>query len=590
MSRNEAPVVVLDGDRPASLAAVRSLGKRGLRIVVGSSRQGAIAARSRYAARSFVYPNPLTSAAEFRSVVLAEIRSQGGAALTIPITEGACAALAPSREAFDGASRLALASNEALAVVLSRSGTRELAGRLGIPVAAGIEVRSAAAGLSAAAAIGFPVVVAPDSRVSRAAGTLAGGGAEYAVDRVALVRCLTPILKSGAAHVGPPLQGEGVGLAVLCRRGSVLWAFQYRRLHELGPGDGVISAYRVSERADQALLAYAQSLMRELSWDGAAELQFRRSGAEFRLTKVSATFADATPVAVAAGADAPGFLYDLEVLDRRDFRDRYRVGMRCRHLPSEVAWMREVVWPRTPAWMSGRRPPAASVLVDLARALSPRERWDTQGLADVGPGAQEIREVSVDVWRSVTWRLARARQRRRMRRVARDPDKLAARVAAARTILFVCLGNIIRSAFAAGLLRVRSVGRPDLQVHSAGLDAATDHHADPTAVQRARRFGVDLSAHRTRRVDADAIAEADILFAMEIDHVVEICRRFPRYRHKVYLFGCLTADPRDIADPVFAPEDVFDACFDQIDRGVRRIVELRHPVPPVLASRSGGRS
>jgi protein-tyrosine phosphatase len=162
-----------------------------------------------------------------------------------------------------------------------------------------------------------------------------------------------------------------------------------------------------------------------------------------------------------------------------------------------------------------------------------------------------------------------------MRQAARRPAELAARVARARTILFVCLGNIIRSAFAAELLRSRGLGRPELRISSAGLDAVPDEPAHPTAVQCARRFGVDLSAHRTRRLHRSDIEEADVLFAMEVDHDVEIQRRFPHCRDKIYLFGCLTdEDPQDVADPVYAPKDVFEACFARIDRGVRRIVEM----------------
>ena len=580
--------IVLDGDRPASLAIVRSLGRRGIDVLVGSSRPGSLAARSRYASRAFVYPHPLGEAAEFRKALLDVVRGSE-VDLTIPVSESTCVALAAGRDEFHGHSRLALSSSEALAAVLSRAGTRGLAGRLGIPAAPGIEVRSVAAGLEAAREMGFPVVVAPDNRVSPAAVARAGG-AQYVVDRTGLVRALNPIVRIGAAHLGPRLRGDGIGLAVLCRRGSVLWAFQWRRLHELGPGDGA-SAYRISEAVDPTLLAQAQKMMRELSWEGAAELQFRRSDAEYCLTNVSATFADALPVAVAAGADAPSFLYDLEVHDREDFGAGYRIGVRCRHLPSEIVWTRELARPKTVRWMSSDRPKTRRVLVDMARALNPWEHWDTQSISDPGPGIQELREVSADLWRSVTYRLARIRQRRRMRRAARHSSEIATRVLAARTILFVCLGNIIRSAFAAGLLGVHSSGRQDLRIRSVGLDAATNHTADPTAVQCARRFGVDLSTHRTRRIDQSAVEEADILLAMELDHVVEICRRFPQYRHKVYLFGCLTdEDAPDVADPVYAPEEVFGACFDQIDRGIRRLVEMRNPASRPMDVTRGVRS
>jgi protein-tyrosine-phosphatase len=78
---------------------------------------------------------------------------------------------------------------------------------------------------------------------------------------------------------------------------------------------------------------------------------------------------------------------------------------------------------------------------------------------------------------------------------------------------------------------------------------------------------------------------------MELDHVVEICRRFPQYRHKVYLFGCLNDENApDVADPVYAPDEVFDACFDRIDRGIRRLVEMRNPASRPMDVTRGVRS
>jgi protein-tyrosine-phosphatase len=182
--------------------------------------------------------------------------------------------------------------------------------------------------------------------------------------------------------------------------------------------------------------------------------------------------------------------------------------------------------------------------------------------------------VIARLWQKVMQRLARAHVHWRMVQVTRHPGELAGRVARAQGILFVCTGNIIRSAFAAELLRARSTGRTNLRICSAGLNATADGPAHPTAVHCARRFGVDLSRHRTHRLEPSDIDVADVLLAMEIDHVVEINRRFPQHRHKVFLFGCLEDEPHDVADPVYAPNDVFEACFERIDYGVRQILKM----------------
>jgi len=196
--------------------------------------------------------------------------------------------------------------------------------------------------------------------------------------------------------------------------------------------------------------------------------------------------------------------------------------------------------------------------------------------------------VIAGVCGKVARRLARAYEHWRMVRATRRPRELAERVARANAILFVCTGNIIRSAFAAELLRARIPGGTDLRIRSAGL-AATDGPAHPTAVQCARRFGVDLSPHRTHRLEGSDLEGVDVILAMEIDHVVEINRRFPQHRQRVYLFGCLEDDAQDVGDPVYGSREVFEACFKRIDHGVNRIVEmLPRASRPSVATGSAG--
>ena len=208
----------------------------------------------------------------------------------------------------------------------------------------------------------------------------------------------------------------------------------------------------------------------------------------------------------------------------RDFGAGYRIGVRCRHLPSRSCGP-ELARPKTVRWMSSDRPGSA-VLVDMARALNPWEHWDTS--MPTRGSIQELGEVSADLWRSVTtgWR---DRQRRRMRRAARHSREIATRVwRPARSSS--CASNIIRSAFAAGLLGVTALdGRTSDPFRRTRRN--DESPADPTAVQYAAG-SVDWA--RIARVGSTKRCRGSgYSLAMELDHVVEICRRFPQYRHKV---------------------------------------------------------
>jgi protein-tyrosine-phosphatase len=77
-------------------------------------------------------------------------------------------------------------------------------------------------------------------------------------------------------------------------------------------------------------------------------------------------------------------------------------------------------------------------------------------------------------------------------------------------VLFVCIGNTCRSPFAAGLARRLASERGlDVEFESAGEDAWEGAESPPEAVAEARKYGVDLSAHRARRLTPEGRADAD---------------------------------------------------------------------------------
>jgi protein-tyrosine-phosphatase len=80
-------------------------------------------------------------------------------------------------------------------------------------------------------------------------------------------------------------------------------------------------------------------------------------------------------------------------------------------------------------------------------------------------------------------------------------------------ILFVCRGNTCRSPFAEGLARRLAAERGlDVEFASAGEKARDGDPCPPDAVAVAAEYGVDLSAHRARRLNADKADKVVPLF------------------------------------------------------------------------------
>lgn len=152
------------------------------------------------------------------------------------------------------------------------------------------------------------------------------------------------------------------------------------------------------------------------------------------------------------------------------------------------------------------------------------------------------------------------------------------------TVLFVCHGNICRSPYAAAAFerRLDSPLRSHIRVVSAGFlepDRAPPEEALRVACER----GLDLSTHRSRRVEKTLVEGSDLVIVMDTSQ-----RRALLSRWKIpgicLVFGDL--DPcsiqrRRIRDPITQPEGVFRETFDRIDRCVEMLVDAIRRSRPV---------
>lgn len=123
-------------------------------------------------------------------------------------------------------------------------------------------------------------------------------------------------------------------------------------------------------------------------------------------------------------------------------------------------------------------------------------------------------------------------------------------------LVFVCLGNINRSAFSqvvARSQRLRSV--------SIGLSTTTGAPAYPMAVDVAPRYGLSLADHRATDFSDYVYAPGDLLLAMEVRHAHELVRRgIPR--SAITLLGHWARPHRiHLHDPHTLSEAYFRTCF-----------------------------
>ena len=86
-------------------------------------------------------------------------------------------------------------------------------------------------------------------------------------------------------------------------------------------------------------------------------------------------------------------------------------------------------------------------------------------------------------------------------------------------ILFVCTGNTCRSAMAAAVMdKIAQERDLDVRIESAGLFAADGETASYNAVEALKKYGIDLSYHRSKQITEDLINQSDLILTMTAQH------------------------------------------------------------------------
>ncbi len=405
-SASRPTVLVTDTDRGSAISIIRSLGRRGWRVIAGDADRRSLGFRSRYVAERLLYPSPTCAAAEFVRSLLEAVR-RWRIDLVIPVTDAAILPLSEERARWAGVCRVAMADPESLRVVTDKRKTLELAVQLGIPAPRSQLVASPEAARRVAEELGWPVVLKPkSSRIYRDRKSVEAFQVTYANRPEEVTARLAQLEGRCEVLVQEYCAGVGCGVGLLMHEGRPLAAFQHRRLHEV-PLTGGASSLRESVALDPVLYEHSVRLLGALRWTGLAMVEFKIGAAGPKLMEINGRVWGSLPLAVLSGVDFPGLLAELYLhgpsIDGAGPELRYRVGVRARNLEPDMVWIA--------AALSGRRrypfldtPGRGQGLAGLVGLLDPRCRIDTLALDDLGPGMAEIPRAVGKLWQKARGR------------------------------------------------------------------------------------------------------------------------------------------------------------------------------------------
>ena len=322
-------VLVTDGEQRAALAAVRSLGRTGRRVVVAAKRSRSLAGVSRFAARQVVVPDPLGDPAGFAESVARVVREEQVGVL-LPIAEPAILAILDRRDAF-GACRIPFPSAEVFRRVSDKSAVLALAPELGIAVPEQRMLQSRAeAGV--AAALGFPVVLKPWRSVAEGPAGRKSLTVLHAADAAQLEARIAALpAEAFPLLVQRRIAGPGAGIFLLVWDGEIRARFAHRRLREKPPSGGV-SVYSESIAADADLVARSRGLLERLGWQGVAMVEYKidlATGTPY-LMEINGRLWGSLQLAIDAGVDFPALLVSWALGEQPATVSTWRSGTRLR--------------------------------------------------------------------------------------------------------------------------------------------------------------------------------------------------------------------------------------------------------------------
>ena len=159
----------------------------------------------------------------------------------------------------------------------------------------------------------------------------------------------------------------------------------------------------------------------------------------------------------------------------------------------------------------------------------------------------------------------------------------------AKSVLFVCLGNICRSPIAEGVFRhiaSKNSALAGLTIDSAGLGSwHVGQPPDSRAQDALASHGIDISDLRARQVTREDFETFDLILAMDKSNYQRLLKLAPKQHHdKIRLF--MDCAPQfgvhEIPDPFFGDKDSFDYVVQLVDAASRGLIRCLTPPKPAL--------
>lgn len=307
-------ILITDGENRSALAATRSLGRKGCRVVVAAKQPRSLASSSKYCALGMAVPDPGLDG-EGYAAIIRDIAVKERIDFIFPMTEVSIYLLNQVRDKLPPDVVLACAPADKMNAVSNKSDLFRLADHLSVPMPRTFFLSGADELPRVLQDIDrYPVVIKPAlSKIPLAGGGFLSGGILYASSKKELEQYYLsdPVLQH-PSMIQERIVGPGTGLFTLFDQDRPLALFSHRRVREKPPSGGV-SVVSESVPLDEEMVDHAERLLSTVGWQGVAMVEFKRDlrDGKAKLMEINGRFWGTLQLAVASGVDFPGLYLDL---------------------------------------------------------------------------------------------------------------------------------------------------------------------------------------------------------------------------------------------------------------------------------------
>ncbi|HBI72884.1 MAG TPA: carboxylate--amine ligase [Lachnospiraceae bacterium] len=295
-------VMVTNAEYKHTLAAVRSMGKKGVDVFAASNSKRALSFYSRYCRRRFLYSNPIDER-NFIDDIL-NILENNNLDVLLPIGFNACMAIAKHQAELTKYVGIPIASYDSMKIASDKNQTIKFASNNNIPHAETYYPENLHDVEELSKCLKYPVVIKSPEE---------SGSVKYANSKGELLDLYDQVCRTHKSQVDRGkhpqiqeyIQGDGYGFFALFNHGEPRAVFAHKRLHEYPPTGG--PSTMAKSFYDPDLQAIGIRILKKLNWHGVAMVEFKRDmkSNEYKLIEINPKFWGSLGLAIASGVDFP---------------------------------------------------------------------------------------------------------------------------------------------------------------------------------------------------------------------------------------------------------------------------------------------